>query len=270
MGNYGAWEGAGRALENIGGAIMSDALDERRMARLQKMEREAEELAYQRSMRRKKISGDVPTREREVVDETGKRFKVSEEREFNSDFSEGRWSERGRTPILSKPGRPYEVKEGNDIVTYQQNEGEDRKEIARAPRRMPGDGTPRPERAGSYARVRDPDDPDRWTYVDRQTGKYVQDEEGNRVEADPPYRERRGQKSKGFLGRTADALERGVSALSRAASRAAGKGKPVLTRDTEKKAESAGGDGAPKPGDIQDGYRFKGGDPADPSNWEKV
>ena len=28
--------------------------------------------------------------------------------------------------------------------------------------------------------------------------------------------------------------------------------------------------GAPKAGDVMDGYKFKGGDPADKSNWEKV
>jgi len=28
--------------------------------------------------------------------------------------------------------------------------------------------------------------------------------------------------------------------------------------------------GAPKPGDVQDGYRFKGGDPASPDSWEQV
>jgi hypothetical protein len=28
--------------------------------------------------------------------------------------------------------------------------------------------------------------------------------------------------------------------------------------------------GAPKAGDVMDGYKFKGGDPADKANWEKV
>jgi hypothetical protein len=38
------------------------------------------------------------------------------------------------------------------------------------------------------------------------------------------------------------------------------------------RADSTGGaaSNAPKIGDVQQGYRFKGGNPADPSNWEKV
>ncbi|MDE2468321.1 MAG: hypothetical protein KGL35_06160, partial [Bradyrhizobium sp.] len=40
-----------------------------------------------------------------------------------------------------------------------------------------------------------------------------------------------------------------------------GKGKPA-----PKPQEASG---APKAGDIQDGYKFKGGDPANPQNWEK-
>lgn len=35
-------------------------------------------------------------------------------------------------------------------------------------------------------------------------------------------------------------------------------------------AGGAGAPGVPKPGDVQDGYRFKGGDPADPNSWERV
>lgn len=46
---------------------------------------------------------------------------------------------------------------------------------------------------------------------------------------------------------------------------AAGRGTAQLdARDPIKPA------GAPKPGAVQDGYRFKGGNPADPASWEKV
>jgi hypothetical protein len=44
------------------------------------------------------------------------------------------------------------------------------------------------------------------------------------------------------------------------------------TRQLEKLGgvAGAGGDGGPKIGDVQQGFRFKGGNPADQSNWEKV
>ncbi|HWA17732.1 MAG TPA: hypothetical protein VG757_01935 [Devosia sp.] len=39
--------------------------------------------------------------------------------------------------------------------------------------------------------------------------------------------------------------------------------------DFRKRSETAKSAGAPKPGDIVDGYRFRGGDPADEANWEQ-
>jgi hypothetical protein len=44
-------------------------------------------------------------------------------------------------------------------------------------------------------------------------------------------------------------------------------GQPPLPID---EGPAASPDGSPKPGDIEDGYRFKGGDPADRNNWEPV
>jgi hypothetical protein len=43
---------------------------------------------------------------------------------------------------------------------------------------------------------------------------------------------------------------------------------PLFPKDATAPAEGA--TGTPKPGTVEGGYRFKGGDPADPNNWEKV
>lgn len=41
-------------------------------------------------------------------------------------------------------------------------------------------------------------------------------------------------------------------------------------RNPEKPAATPGAQAGPKPGTVQDGYRFKGGNPADPKSWEKI
>jgi hypothetical protein len=52
------------------------------------------------------------------------------------------------------------------------------------------------------------------------------------------------------------------------------KGREVFDAITESKGRGKGGADTvvspPKPGEVMDGHRFKGGDPADPNNWEKV
>lgn len=63
-------------------------------------------------------------------------------------------------------------------------------------------GEPRPvlsEPASTYpheVRVRDPDNPDRWVYLDRTTNEYVADKEGRRLEASPPSGASGGRRSK--------------------------------------------------------------------------
>jgi hypothetical protein len=47
-------------------------------------------------------------------------------------------------------------------------------------------------------------------------------------------------------------------------------GKVGLGIDWAKKGPAGSPAGAPKAGDVDEGYRFKGGDPADPNNWEQI
>lgn len=49
-----------------------------------------------------------------------------------------------------------------------------------------------------------------------------------------------------------------------------GRLEPGLLQSVMPEAKASGGAKAPRQGDVQDGYRFKGGNPADPKNWEKV
>lgn len=44
----------------------------------------------------------------------------------------------------------------------------------------------------------------------------------------------------------------------------------IITPEMKQALGMLGGNQGPQTGDIEDGYRLKGGDPADPNNWEKV
>jgi hypothetical protein len=46
--------------------------------------------------------------------------------------------------------------------------------------------------------------------------------------------------------------------------------KTLAMQNAQAEGEEGGGGNGPKIGDVQQGYRFKGGNPADQSNWEKV
>ena len=69
----------------------------------------------------------------------------------------------------------------------------------------------------------------------------------------------------------------GPSAWKRAMKEAGGQFPIVQQQSADQLAKierraAGGGDapGAPPPGHVQDGYRFKGGNPADQNSWEKV
>ena len=77
------------------------------------------------------------------------------------------------------------------------------------------------------------------------------------------------------LDQMAKEIQSAKSSLETTKDEIGGAGKPK-GGDGASSATSGPGNGqgqpkaAPKPNDIEQGYRFKGGDPADKNNWEKV
>ena len=71
-------------------------------------------------------------------------------------------------------------------------------------------------------------------------------------------------------------ISRSIKVMQEEADRAHAAGEDVFTETTERvrggrpPATTKGASIPPKAGEIQDGYRFKGGDPGDPNNWEPV
>ncbi|WP_198164363.1 hypothetical protein, partial [Bradyrhizobium jicamae] len=72
-----------------------------------------------------------------------------------------------------------------------------------------------------------------------------------------------------------DQRDRGMNTSSQPRDLLTDKSKAALAKIEEwangdTKAESKPSAGAPKVGDVQQGYRFKGGNPADRNSWERV
>lgn len=63
---------------------------------------------------------------------------------------------------------------------------------------------------------------------------------------------------------------RNRTVTERAMRSAAGGGLPPAEEVAPERANSIQIKGAPRPGAVEDGYRFRGGDPSDPKNWERV
>lgn len=209
-----AYEGIGIGLGNVltqwGLNRMDKEENLKAQQELEKIREANEERAWQRTLKRKQVTGEMPTRSR-VVNEDGQQYEVQEERQVSDDGSNGWWQETARQPLMvaptKKPVRDFKV--GNSIVARERQDDGTWKDLATAPRyRSGGGGAARPQKP-SYKEVVDPDYPDSTTYID-QSGKYLTDEKGNRVKAPE-----RGNRNEGLFGRIGKSISRGIDTFSK-------------------------------------------------------
>lgn len=179
--------------------------------KLQEMRDKNEEKAYQRSLKRRQAAGQMPTRKRTITAEDGSPYEIQEERVISDDGQSGSWQEFDRRPLMTAQAKPIirDFKVGNNVIARERQADGTWKDIASAPRYRSGGGGPAKPQRPSYKEVVDPDYPDSTTYID-QNGKYLTDENGNRVKAPD-----RGQRNEGLFGRIGKSISRGIDTFSK-------------------------------------------------------
>lgn len=180
--------------------------------KLQEMRDKNEERAWQRELKRKQVTGELPTRKRTVPGEDGKYYEVQEQRSVSDDGKSGAWEEYDRKPLMMAQNKPFvkEFKIGNQLVMRERQADGSWVDLSSAPRNFgrSGSGAAKPQKP-TFKEVVDPDNPDITTYID-QTGEYLKDKQGNRVQA--PENSKRNE---GLFGRIGKSISRGIDTFSK-------------------------------------------------------
>lgn len=220
----------GDMLQRYGLSKMQAAEDERRDERRRQLDSMADQAAEERRARREAKMRGPQRSTRTVIGEDGAAYEEYYEARVNPDTLTYEEKVLGRRRAPAKAGRTRTYPDGDKRVTEEYDEASGEwKQIADAPRWAPqqpsgkSSGAQSPRR--SWAPARDPENPEAWRYVDRDSGAYATDAQGRVVEAPPPYANRQRPSSRPVMGEPAA---------------------PLLSRHRERQATQMGGPPAPQ------------------------
>lgn len=262
------------------------AMEFRRQMAKEERDARREDLKYESGIRPPQIAT------REETDAHGNRFAVDSQWVPDFERGTGQFKEIGRRQIQARPKSTFEAKVGDEIRTMERmDDGSVRPlmldgKAASAPRyraQQPSSGKPSYEswqmEDGTYRYLEKGGEIPpgaRPARSGKQTAGLTAREAASFLQTiakNKPYDSDARTYAREQLGLDYDEL---LAKVNGAKGKKSGGRSPLMsvvdtvTGAMGKLREKAAQGGAPKPGEVQDGYRFKGGDPSDPANWEKI